>query len=119
MRRISSSAPTSTLMPSSPSTNGTGISIKEDWRSRQYCVLNLRERGLQRVRALLAGKVFAAPYRTVLFLSSIYTGCTWCLLSCQDLIVLNFNCTVETELSVLFVNQLMEAAGVGDVSMGM
>ncbi len=39
MRSISSSAPTSTLMPSSPSTNGTGISIKFlHIKSKEQCL---------------------------------------------------------------------------------
>ncbi len=34
---------------------------------------------------------FAAPYRTIRFLSSIYTKCTRYLLSCQGLIVLKYS----------------------------
>ncbi len=92
MRRISSSAPTSTLMPSSPSTNGTGISIKKDCRCRQYHVLITlgREASIEYEPCWLA-KFFAALYRTVHFLASIYVGCTLCLLSCQGLIVLKYS----------------------------
>ncbi len=56
-----------------------------------FTVLHPRQRGFYRIRALLARqRFFTVPYRTVHFLSSIYTGCISCWSSFRGLNLLSY-----------------------------